>query len=179
MHWQMDLEFCLSIVFFALRLQTAISESGGTTEWLFANFVEQRCCKKICGAIIQGEAESGKSDQVAEIVGDLFEIGGATSGRVVPVLAGRLDRDLPLTADGFYMRIAKKIHCQVGLLGAWRKEILLRRGRPRRVKGKIGSASKVCEEFEQGFAVGLQGALSDQRGIGRGRRGINGKRSMK
>jgi len=57
------------------------SESGGATEWFFANFVEQWCCKKICGAMIQSGGESdGRAYQVAEIVGDLFEIGGAASG---------------------------------------------------------------------------------------------------
>jgi hypothetical protein len=124
MHWRADLESASSVVFFARYLQAAISESGGATQWLFTDFVEQWRCKKICGTSIKGQAESGKSNQVAEIVSDLLEIGGAASGRVVAVLTGRLDGNLPLTADGFYVCVAKKIHCQVDLVGAWRKEIM-------------------------------------------------------
>src|ERR1700736_1117146 len=45
------------LVFFACRLHAAILESGGATEGLFANFIEQRRCKKICGATTEGEAE--------------------------------------------------------------------------------------------------------------------------
>jgi hypothetical protein len=41
-----------------------------------------------------------KSNQVSEVEGDLFEIRGAASRRVVAILAGRLDGNLPLTADG-------------------------------------------------------------------------------
>src|SRR5580704_1808371 len=109
----------------SLRRSAAISESGGTTEWLFTDLVEQRRCKKIRGAIVVGEAEGRESDQVSKIVGDLFEIGGATSRRVVAVLARRLGGNLPLTAYRLDVSIAKKFHRHIDLIGAWRKEILV------------------------------------------------------
>jgi hypothetical protein len=63
MHWRLGPEFGPYCRLLALRLQAAISESGDTTQWLFTNLVEQRHCKRICGAIVQGEAEGGKRNQ--------------------------------------------------------------------------------------------------------------------
>jgi hypothetical protein len=50
-----DTEPASSVVIFTRRLYAAISQRGGTTEWLFPDLVEQRRCKKICGATIKGE----------------------------------------------------------------------------------------------------------------------------
>jgi hypothetical protein len=105
-------------------MSVAISKSGGATERLFPNLVQQRCCKKIRGTIVERESKRGKSNEVTKIVSDLFEIGGTASRRVVSILAGRLDGNLPLTPDRFNMGVAKKLHGQGDLLGAWRKEVV-------------------------------------------------------
>ena len=94
------------------------------TKRFFANFVEKRCREEVGGAVVEREAERWKSKQLAKVVGDLFKIRGATSGRVVAILARRLNGNLPLTADRLYVRVAKKIHCEGDLIGAWRKEIM-------------------------------------------------------
>jgi hypothetical protein len=107
-----------------LPLLFSESKSSGATEWLFPDLVEQRRRNELCGAIVQSQAKRGKSNEITEIVSDLFEIGGTASWRVVAVLAGRLHGDLPLTSDGLYVGVAQKLHGHCDLLGAWRKEIV-------------------------------------------------------
>jgi hypothetical protein len=116
---------CLAVLFMAPHLicKPTILESGATKRF-FPDLVEQRRRKKFCGAAIQCQPESRKRNEVSQIVRDLFEIGGAASGRVVAVLPWRLYRDLPLTADRLHVCVAKKFHCQDSLVGAWRKEVV-------------------------------------------------------
>src|ERR1700730_1284001 len=116
MHWQARSAPACAVVFVVPHLicKPAILENGGTTKRLFPDLVEQRRRKKFCGAAIKCKPEGKKSNQVSQIISDLFEIGRTASGRVVAVLPWRLDRDLPLTTDRLHVCVAKKFHCQHG-----------------------------------------------------------------
>jgi hypothetical protein len=131
------------------------SEACGTAKRLFPYLGEQWGRHELHRPIAERKAERGKSNHVSKVERDLFEIGGAASGRVVAVLAGRLDRNLPLTSDGLNVRVAKKLHRHGDLFRDRRKEIVVRGRLPGRVKGEVNGASEVCEEFKRGLAIRL------------------------
>src|ERR1700733_11641590 len=158
---------------------SSVSKKGGAAEGFFADLVEQRSGEKVDRVVAERETERGESQQIAQIVGDLFKIRRAGAGWVVTILARCLDGNLPLAADGFYMGVAEEVHRHHDFFSGRREEGALWRPRPGRIKGRVGDASEVCEEREVSFSVGAQGALGNQWGGGGWRGRASGGGGMK
>jgi hypothetical protein len=98
------------------------------------DFVEEWCGQEVDRVVAERKSEGGKRQQVAEVITDLFKVGGARAWGVVAILAWGLSRNLPLTADGLDMGISNEVHGKDDLVSARRKEILLRGWGPGRVE---------------------------------------------